>query len=99
MILTPKEKAAKKAKQAKFAKEANDKLKAMFDAVAATEDGRNLFKYFMELLGFHKNTVTMNPTTGEINKEISVYLEARRSVYLDMRTNISDRYLKKIEFK
>lgn len=74
------------------------KLRSYFDTVAATEEGRGVFKYLMENLGFHKRMITMNPETGEINKETSAYLEARRSVYLDIREKISDKYLKKIEF-
>jgi len=99
MIKTPKEREAQKVLREKLQKEQNDKLKVMFDAVASTEDGQKLFKYFVNLFGFNKYMITTNPQTGEVNKEMSVYLEARRSAYLDMRKHISDRYLKKIEFK
>ncbi|MBT5303858.1 MAG: hypothetical protein HOL31_02110 [Candidatus Scalindua sp.] len=97
-LKTPREKVAAKKAADKALKEAEDKAGVLFNAVAATEDGQALFKHLMERLGFLKNTVTMNPQTGEVNEKSSVYLEARRSVYLEMRRNILPRYLKKIEF-
>jgi hypothetical protein len=97
-MLTPREKAAKRLEEAKVAKENDGKIKAIFNAVAATEEGRDLFKYFMKSFGFLSNTVTMNPHTGEVNEKSSVYLEARRSAYLEMRRHILAKHLKKIEF-
>ena len=99
MIKTKAEKTTAKVQQAKKEKDEKEKLRAMFDAVAATEDGRDLFKYLMNSLGHNKNTITMNPTTGEVNTETTNYLTARKEVYLEIRRNISDRHLKKIEFK
>lgn len=98
MIQTKSEKDKKKIEQDKKLEELKKAKKTSFDAVAATEEGRDVFRYLMDILGFHKNLVVFNPTTGEINKEATTYLEARRSAYLDIRRNISDRHLKKIEF-
>lgn len=98
MLMTPKEKKKKDEAQQKTLKEKVDRLRKDFDAVAATEEGMNVFNYLLNSLGFHKNTVTMDPQTGEVNKDASVYLEARRSVYVEIRKYISPKYLKKIEF-
>ena len=92
------EKEKEKSKLAKLKKEKDDKVKTIFNNVAATEEGRELFRYFIELLGFYKRSITLDPTTGEVNKETSFYLEVRKSVWLDMRENILKKHLKKIEF-
>jgi hypothetical protein len=97
-MLTPREKAARKIEENKAKEKVDDKVKTFYNEVAATEEGRELFKHLMKSLGFLKNTVTMNPNTGEVNEKSSVYLEARRSVYLEMRRNILAKHLKKIEF-
>lgn len=96
---TPKEKEKRREKE----KEELEKIlkfhKTNFNAVAATEEGLDVFRYIMERCSFQRNTIVYNPETGEVNKEASVYLEARRSVYLEIRKYISVKFLKKIEFK
>jgi|TARA_R100001530_G_scaffold29113_1_gene22998 hypothetical protein len=98
-LKTPQEKAVIEAKRIKVEKEQRAKIKAMHDEIAATENGRSFFKYYLNLLGLYKDSITLNPETGEVNDKTTFYLEARRSVYLDMRKHISDKHLKKIEFK
>jgi len=99
VIKTPKEKATENAKIQKKNEEAFKRLSSDFDAVAATEEGLTVIKYLMNFCCYQKPTTSINQTTGEINREASLHLEARRSVYLEMRKFISARHLKKIEFK
>jgi hypothetical protein len=99
MIKTPKEKEAKRLKDEEKNKKIFDKLTLDFNTVAATPEGIDVFKYIMDRCNYQKNTIVFNSQTGEVNKEASVYLEARRSVYLEIRKYISPRLLKKIEFK
>ncbi len=99
MIKTASEKEAQRQRNEAKLKENNDRRREFFNVVAATEEGRDVFRYLAEILGFHKPSVIMNPKTGEVNRDTTVYLEARRSVYLDVRKYISDSNLKTIEFK
>lgn len=99
MIKTPKEKRIEKEKEKSKLKDIFDFHTKNFTIVAATEEGREVFKYLMSTCGFKKNTSCYNPQTMEVNKDATVYLEARRSIYLEIRNYVPDRLLKKIEFK
>jgi len=99
LIKTRSEKEADRLRREKELEELNEKRRKFFNVVAATEEGKDVFSYLAEILGFHRPSVMMNPQTGEVNKETTVYWEARRSVYLDIRKYISDSNLKTIEFK
>lgn len=99
MIKTPKEKRIEKEKEKSKLKDIFDFHTKNFTIVAATEEGREVFKYLMGFCSYQSPTITVDPTSREINTEMSHYLEAQRNVYLMIRKYIPDRLLKKIEFK
>lgn len=99
MIKTPKEKEEARKKLAEQHKKLFEFHRTNFIAVAATEEGLDLFRYIMSICNFQKYNITIDPQTGEVNRETSLYREARRSVYLDIRQYIPAKFLKKIEFK
>lgn len=93
------EKAADQAQQeAEFKKKFN-RLRADFIKVAETPEGLAVFTFMMGECGYQQNNIVFNPVTKEINKDASDYLEARRSVYLQLRKYIPVKYLRKIENK
>ncbi len=98
MIKTASEKEAQRQRNEAKLKENNDRRREFFNIVAATEEGRDVFRYRAEILGVDKHSVIMNHKTGEVNRDTTVYVEARRSVYLDVRKYISDTHVKEIEF-
>lgn len=98
-LKTPKEKEESRKKRAEELEKALKFCKTNFNAVAATEEGLDVFRFLMDFCNYQKPNITINPNTGEINKGTSDFLEARRGVYLEMRKYISAKFLKKIEFK
>ncbi len=99
MIKTPKEKAEQRKKDQEKIEKLLKFHKTNFNTVVATEEGLDVFRFIMDICGYQKRSVLMDSQTGEVNKEATVYLEARRSIYLDIRQYISPKFLKKIEFK
>lgn len=99
MIKSPKEREVEKKKQLADFEKKFKQIRSDFITVASTPEGLNIFRFFMETCGYQKNNIVFNPDTKEINKGASDYLEARRSVYLEMRKYIPAKYLKRIEFK
>ncbi len=98
MIKTTSEKKADRERTDNKLKETIEERRKIFNAVAATADGKEVFKYLMDILGWKKKLVIMDPNTGEVNRDATVYLEARRSAYVDIRKHIDSIYLKLIEF-
>ena len=89
----------KAAKQASLDK-INDKakrIKQAYAGVAATRNGRIMIEDIMNLCGFHTPSVTVDPTTGEINTNSTIYNEARRNIYLTVRGRIPPKYRNMIE--
>ena len=68
-----------------------------FNLVAATPEGKKVFKQLMEICGFKKPSVVLDPSTGEVNSQSTVYNEARRNLYLQIRALIRPEYLNEIE--
>ncbi len=98
-LKTPKEKEEQERKNQEELEKLIKARKKDFDTVAATEEGLNVFRFLMDACNYQKYNITIDPQTGEVNRETSLYREARRSVYLDLRQYIPAKFLKKIEYK
>lgn len=72
--------------------------KRNFSTICDTPEGIDAIKFIMQLCSYQKPAITFNPETLEVNKEATLFLEARRSVYLELRKYIREEYLKKIEY-
>ncbi len=99
MIKTKEEKQATHDKQEAEYEKKFKRLRTSFIKIAELPEGLDIFRFIMEECGYQKNNIVFNPETREINTNASHYLEARRSVYLQLRTYIPAKHLKKIEFK
>ena len=97
MKKTREQKEADQHKQEEDFKKKFNRLRADFIKVAELPEGLAIFQFIMEECGYQKNNIVFNPDTREINTEASNYLEARRSVYLQLRNYIPAKYLRKIE--
>lgn len=77
----------KKRKEALRAKE-----KARADAVKnamqcfSTEAGKYMLRWIMQECGFHKPSVIYNAESGDIKLDATVYNEAKRDIYLRIRS-------------
>lgn len=98
-LSTPAEKKVQEDKQQEAFAAKFKYLKNAFSAIAATEEGVDVLRYLMDICSFQKPTITMDPISNEVNTKMSLYLEARRGVYLDIRKYLPDALLKKIEYK
>lgn len=85
--------ANKKKKDAELRKKA-DLRKRMEKAACecfSSEGGKTMLGYLLRECGFHAPSVIVDPTSREINKESTVYNEARRDVYLRVRALLKSR--------
>lgn len=73
-------------------------VKRVINRLAKTQDGRVLFKYLSELCGFSVSSIVIDPNSGEINTNSTLYNEARKTVYYRIRQFIQKEDLKVIEF-
>lgn len=88
--------AAEKAERKR--KQLADRERKAFAQVSNTENGRVIFRYLMRECGFTAPSVNVDPKTGEIFTDNTVYNEARRGLYLNVRKQIPVKNLVKIEF-
>jgi hypothetical protein len=95
MTDTPKKPQNEKEKQRIAAKK---RLRNSFIRVANTEAGRDVIRYLMAQCGFHTPSINVDPQTTKILTDNTVYNEARRNLYLDLRKWIPPKMLVKIEF-
>lgn len=99
MIKTREKKEAEQQQREDEYKKKFNRLKSSFVKIAELPEGLDIFRFIMEECGYQKNNIVFNPETKGINTEASNYLEARRSVYLQLRGYIPAKYLRKIENK
>ena len=74
-------------------------LKRDLEIATASPEGLNLMKWIFGLSGYSKILITGNTQTGEINDRGTLYNNARRSIWLEIRQLLPRRTLKKIEFE
>jgi len=74
-----------------------DKIKRAIVEIAETEQGQIFFHWLANSCFFSRSTIESNPSAREINPLGTVYNEARRRLYLDIRRAIPKALLRKIE--
>ncbi len=89
----------KKAEQKDLATKQMKLLKRDFNIAAASPEGLNMMKYIFNLSGYSKVLIVGNPTTGDVHDRGTLYNNARRSIWLEIREMLSIRILKKIEYE
>lgn len=72
-------------------------LKNDFNKVFGTVEGQNVLGYIMNACGYQKHSVGANPQTGELFIDNTIYNEALRSHYLNLRKFIHSKILVKVE--
>ncbi len=90
-----------KAKTAKQKEKAEKELKLLKRDIAiasASPEGLNMMKWIFDLSGYDKTLVVGNPQTLDLHTVGTVYNEARRGLWLQIRKMLPRRTLKKIEF-
>jgi len=87
----------KKKAQAEARAKRDKDIRNVITVACAKSEGIQLMRYLMEICGYQKIDTVMNPATGEINPIASMYNQARRNVYVELRRLIPKRILTKIE--
>ncbi len=80
----------------------NKKLKLLrrdIEIVTASPEGLNLMKCIFNLSGYSKILIAGNPEIGLSVLEGTLYNNARRSIWLEIKELIPKRTLKKIEYE
>lgn len=67
--------------------------------LCSTESGIAFLVYLKDLSGYQRSSVTMDPNTGELRSEGTMYNEGRRSIYLAVRRLMPESALTKVEIK
>lgn len=75
-----------------------ERLRRAVNRIAETEDGKIVFNYLMALCGFSVSSLVINPVSNEINSKSTIYHEARKTVYYNLRGLIEKEHLKEIEY-
>lgn len=73
-------------------------VKRAINRLVKTKDGQVFLKYLSGLCGFSVSSIVIDPNTGEININSTLYNEARKTVYYNIRQFIQKEDLKVIEF-
>ena len=90
----------KKTEEAKGKSELiNKTLKRAFTNVTSDEDGLIAIRYIMEQSGWLSDLIVGSPESGDIHDRGTLYNNARRILYKQLRQFIPIRALKRIEFE
>ncbi len=74
-------------------------LKRDLEVAAASPEGLNLMRWIFNMTGYSKILITGNTQTGDIQDRGTLYNNARRSIWLEIRQLLPKRILKKIEYE
>lgn len=77
--------------------EVPSKIQDAISRLSKTDDGREFFRYLMRQCSFHVSTIVGNPQSHDINVHGTLFNEARRRLYLDLRRHIPHAERRKIE--
>jgi len=72
-------------------------LEADVRKVFSSAAGLNVLKYLKEQCGYQFPSVVLNLETKEVSVSSTIYNEARRNLYLDLRKMVSEAILIKVE--
>ncbi len=89
----------KRVKQKELADKQIKLMKRDLAIATASPEGLNLLKWIFDLTGYSKILIVGNPQTGDIHDRGTLYNNARRSIWLEIRQLLPKRVLKKIEFE
>lgn len=64
----------------------------------ATPHGKRTLKHIMQICGYQGVSIVGDPTTGDVHDRGTLYNEARRNIYLELRAFIHSNILKDVEF-
>jgi len=93
---TPEEKEIREAKE--IAKKEQAKIHARkINQAYSTADGRYALKWLMELSGYQVPSVVVDPQSGEVQVQSTIYNEARRNLYITVRRCVNSNVLASIE--
>ena len=73
-------------------------LKKDYEDVCNTPEGIRVLRHIFLMCGYSKSSIVMNRESYEINTQSTVYNEARRNLYLEMRSFLDKKNLMKIEY-
>lgn len=75
------------------------RLQKAFDVATATPEGKFVLRHLMEICGYHSSSFMASSETGELLTLNTLYNEARRNVYLEIRKHIDPEVLYEVEIK
>ena len=78
-------KKARDKRLAKIKSEENRTIKAALECFS-TDSGKRVLLYLMRECGYQSPSTVLDPKTLEVKKESTVYNEARRDIYLRLRS-------------
>ncbi len=73
-------------------------IKRDVEIATATPEGLNLMRWIFDLCGYSKVLIAGNPKVGLDVKDGTLYNNARRAIWLEIRQLVPRRTLKKIEY-
>lgn len=73
-------------------------IKRVINRLAQTPDGKVFFNFLMIKCGFATSSLVIDLNSQEINTNSSLYNEARKTVYYEIRRLIDKEQLKEIEY-
>ncbi len=85
-------------KKIKIANEVKGLRKCIAVATSSAE-GIIFARHIFRMCGYDKHSVTMNPESQELNTQATIYNEARRNIWLEIRNLIPVKARKKIEYE
>jgi hypothetical protein len=74
-----------------------DRVQKAVTEIAQTPEGQELFLWLLRQCHFHTSTIVGDPHSHEINVYGTLFNEARRRLYLDLRRYIPSAIRRKIE--
>lgn len=66
--------------------------------LANTDDGQVFLNYLMKECGFSTSSIVIDEQTKEINSKSTIYNEARKTVYYNVRKLLKSENIKKVEY-
>ena len=75
-----------------------NQVKRVINRLAQSPDGKVFFNFLMLKCGFGNSSLVLDINTQEINTNSSLYNEARKTVYYEIRRLIDKEQLKEIEY-
>jgi hypothetical protein len=96
-LLSQKQLEEENAKESERKKKEYEERKAAINRVFTTVDGKVLGKWLLEQCGFFQSNIVV--TNGDISLSLTMYNEARRNIYLELRKFFDSDTLIKLEIE